>query len=84
MIKDTEHGDTVVLLVDDDATVLALFAHGLVDAGFRVATAHSATEALQRAKELGPIDILATDLILPDNLRLTKHALQRPLVMASN
>jgi CheY-like chemotaxis protein len=72
------HGDAVVLLVEDDATVLALFSDALQKAGFHVITAHSATEALQRAKEQRPIDVLATDLILPDHLQVAKHAFQRP------
>jgi two-component system cell cycle sensor histidine kinase/response regulator CckA len=78
MLKETEQVGTVVLLVEDDAAVLALFGRGLQEAGFRVTTAHTAAEALQRAKDLGRIDILATDLILTDGLRLAKHALQRP------
>jgi CheY-like chemotaxis protein len=78
MVKDTKPGDAVVLLVEDDATVLTLFSHGLQQAGFHVMTAHSANDALQRVKELGHIDVLATDLILTDHLRLAKHASQRP------
>jgi DNA-binding response OmpR family regulator len=39
MSKDMERGDTVVLLVEDDAAVLALLGNGLQQAGFRVTTA---------------------------------------------
>ena len=78
MAKETELREAMVLLVEDDPSVLALLGHGLVDTGFRVTTARTAAEALRRAKELGRIDILATDLILTDRLRLATHALQRP------
>ena len=70
--------ERVVLLVDDEPAVLALCAAGLEQEGFRVLKASNAAEALDRAKQLGRIDILATDVVLPDQLRMAKHHWQRP------
>jgi DNA-binding NtrC family response regulator len=68
-----------ILLVDDDPAILALFSARLEQAGFRVLKAHTATEALNRAEQEGRIDVLATDLVLTDQLRLAKHHGQRPM-----
>jgi len=73
----TEH---VILLVDDEPAVLSLFTSGLTQAGFRVIAAQTAGDALQRAAKLGRIDVLATDIVLPDRLRLAKDHLQRPVM----
>jgi CheY-like chemotaxis protein len=70
--------DTVVLLVDDEPAVLALCGAGLEQEGFRVLKARTAAEALDRAKQLGRIDVLATDVVLPHQLRVAKHQWQRP------
>jgi CheY-like chemotaxis protein len=67
-----------ILLVDDDPAILALFSVRLEQAGFRVLKAHTATEALSRAEQEGRIDVLATDLVLTDQLRLAKHHGARP------
>jgi DNA-binding response OmpR family regulator len=56
--------DKVVLLVEDDPTVLDLYAIGLGHHGFQVVKAGTAAAALQRARELGRIDILVTDVVL--------------------
>jgi DNA-binding response OmpR family regulator len=57
--------DKVVLLVEDDPSVLDLYAIGLEHHGFRVVKAGTAAAALQRARDLGRIDILVTDVVLP-------------------
>jgi len=66
----------VVLLVDDETALLSIFASGLTQAGFRVITAPTASVARQRAAVR--VDVLATDIVLPDRLRLAKDHLQRP------
>jgi CheY-like chemotaxis protein len=72
--------DRVILLVDDEPTVLALLSSGLQQAGYRVVTARSAQDALKHAKQLGRIDVLASDVVLPEHLRLAKHHMQRPIM----
>jgi two-component system cell cycle sensor histidine kinase/response regulator CckA len=72
--------EPVVLLVDDEPAVLALLTSGLAHAGFRVVTARTGADAFQRASKLGRIDVLATDVVLPDRLRLAKDHLQQPVM----
>jgi CheY-like chemotaxis protein len=59
-------GDETVLVVEDDAAIRALVLRTLADAGYRVAEAASANEALAAAAALaGGPDLLVTDVILP-------------------
>lgn len=53
-----------VLLVDDDRVVLNLLAEGLRDLGYRVGTAQSAAEALQRIGEAS-FDLAVLDVRMP-------------------
>jgi CheY-like chemotaxis protein len=60
-----------VLLVDDSRTVLAIYGHALATEGFQVLKASSSGEALQLSRRSDvAIHLLATDLVLPDSLRL--------------
>jgi CheY-like chemotaxis protein len=55
-----------ILVVDDDATVVALCEHVLKAAGCSVLSASGSSEALKICKaHTGPIDVLVTDLVLP-------------------
>jgi CheY-like chemotaxis protein len=55
-----------VLVVEDDAAIRALVLRTLADAGYRVAEAASANEALAAAAALaGGPNLLVTDVILP-------------------
>jgi two-component system response regulator (stage 0 sporulation protein F) len=51
-----------ILLVDDDASVLAIAARTLN--GYDVSIAHSGTEALAAARS-GPFDLVITDYMMP-------------------
>jgi DNA-binding NtrC family response regulator len=56
-----------ILAVDDDRSVLGLLSSALAAAGYRVLTANggwSAVEIFQKAPK--PIDLLLTDVIMPD------------------
>jgi two-component system nitrogen regulation response regulator NtrX len=66
-----------VLLVDDDPTVLEALASILRDAGYQVAAARSAEEALRRVQRAAP-DLALVDIWLPgmDGLQLLEQ-LQR-------
>jgi PAS domain S-box-containing protein len=58
-------GSGVTLLVDDDELVRASTAHMLGDLGFVVVEARAGLEALARLKELGKVDLLVTDHLMP-------------------
>jgi CheY-like chemotaxis protein len=54
-----------VLVVEDDATVLALAIGMFNDLGFRVITASDAHGALEIIRRGEPIDLLFTDIVMP-------------------
>lgn len=72
--------DRVILLVDDEPIVLSLLTTGLQQAGYQVVSAQSAEEALNRAKRLGRIDVLASDVVLPGHMRIAKDHFQKPVM----
>ncbi len=55
----------LVLLVDDDESLLDLIEHVVKKEGFRTERAANGTEALRKARALSP-DLLILDLMLPD------------------
>jgi signal transduction histidine kinase/ActR/RegA family two-component response regulator len=59
-------GSEIILLVEDDANVLALTATGLRDLGYTVIEARHANEALAQLRNGAKIDLLLTDIIMPD------------------
>jgi two-component system, cell cycle response regulator CpdR len=69
----------VVMLVDDEPSVLELYGVGLEQYGFRVVKAGTAAVALQRGRDLGRIDVLVTDVVLLGPVELEKR--QQPPVM---
>ena len=62
LLGGTEH----VLLVEDHADVRAALAELLESLGYRVTAAATVSEALGAVAEAGPVDVLVTDLQLPD------------------
>lgn len=64
-----------VLIVDDDERVLFVLSRALrmLEDGYRVETARSGEEALEKARER-PYDVLVTDIVMPgmDGLELTE------------
>jgi CheY-like chemotaxis protein len=58
-------GDERILLVEDDATVLALTLDMLGGLGYQVKTATNAAEALEIIHTGEPIDLLFTDVVMP-------------------
>jgi DNA-binding response OmpR family regulator len=62
-----------VLLVDDSRTVLAIYGRALSIEGFQVLKATTSGEALELTRRPDvAIHLLATDLVLPDTLRLLR------------
>jgi CheY-like chemotaxis protein len=57
-------GDKLVLLVDDDESLLDLMEHVVKTEGFRTDRAEDGPEALRKAQALNP-DILILDMMLP-------------------
>ncbi len=55
-----------VLVVDDNDMVRALTRTMVESAGYDVIEAGSATEALASAREHGGVDVVLTDLVMPD------------------
>lgn len=59
-------GNEVVLVVEDNEDVLGVTTRVLVTWGYRVYTARSGMEAIERARSMkGGIDLLLTDLVMP-------------------
>lgn len=58
-------GDERILLVEDDATVLALTFDLLTGLGYRVTTASNAAEALEILRSPEDFDLLFTDVVMP-------------------
>jgi len=60
-------GAATVLVVDDEPDILQLARDTLIPAGYRVLTANSGDEAIDICEgESGEIDVLLTDVIMPD------------------
>lgn len=60
-----------ILVVDDDAMLLALVASGLEQYGYQVLKARGAQEALRLSEShAGPIHLLVADVVLPRSKRL--------------
>lgn len=58
---------TTVLLVDDESAIALLFEMDLTRRGYRVLTAHSASEASRISEDFPtPLDVLVADWNMPD------------------
>lgn len=69
MIADHESNMPTILLVDDDALTNELVSLQLESVGYKVLTASTAREALDIFKQnLGGVDLLLSDLILPGEI----------------
>ena len=58
-------GSETILFVEDEESVLASTSLLLAKRGYRVVSAASAEEALERYEKAGPVDLLFTDVVLP-------------------
>jgi signal transduction histidine kinase len=65
--SDTElpRGNETILVVDDEEAVLEFVRRTLVSCGYTVLAAHSGVEALARARATPHIDVLLTDVLMP-------------------
>lgn len=71
---------TVILLVEDDASIRQIFTYGLTQEGFTVLPAKHSHEALKYCKEYpSTIHLVITDLGLPDELRLANNTTKTSL-----
>ncbi len=55
-----------ILLVEDDATVLALTSAGLRDLGYTVLEASHADDAVKHLLNGATVDLMLTDIVMPD------------------
>lgn len=55
-----------ILLVEDDANVLALTSAGLRDLGYTVLEAKHANDAMAHLVNGAPVDVMLTDIVMPD------------------
>jgi two-component system, cell cycle sensor histidine kinase and response regulator CckA len=55
-----------ILAVDDDRAVLNLLHEVLLDAGYRVLVAGGGWDAVREFEASGPVELLLTDVIMPD------------------
>jgi CheY-like chemotaxis protein len=63
-MAEAANGPTI-LVVDDEPAVRIVITRLLLEAGYRVLSAMSGPEALDRLQEAGPIQVLLTDLRMP-------------------
>jgi diguanylate cyclase (GGDEF)-like protein len=70
---------SLVMVVDDSATVRAILESHLVGAGYRVCSARDGEDALRLARQLGP-DLLLVDVTMPvmDGFELTRRLRDDP------
>ena len=69
-----------ILVVEDDFLVCAFATEVLAGAGYRLVTAHTAAEALQKLDAEPDIALLFTDIVMPggcDGLMLAEQAKER-------
>jgi CheY-like chemotaxis protein len=69
----------VVLAVEDEPDVLSAVVENLADLGYHVITARDASEALDRLREPGRIDVLFSDIVMPgkiNGVQLAREAVQ--------
>ena len=65
--KETKHGrGEIVLVVEDDTTVLQLITEALEELGYGYLAASMADEAIPHLRSRQPIDLLVTDVGLPN------------------
>ena len=74
-----------VLVVDDEPAIVEIVRDYLVDAGYRVSTAHSGEEALRQVRSIRP-DLIVLDLGLPgldglDVARAIRQSCRVPIIM---
>ncbi len=77
--KEISKGTEIVLLVEDEESILSLGKAVLERFGYTVLTAHTPSEALALAKQCeGPIHLLVTDVVMPEmNGKALKDAVEK-------
>jgi two-component system cell cycle sensor histidine kinase/response regulator CckA len=78
MVTVADRGDIRVLIVDDEEAVRKFVDRVLRDAGYKTETACDGPEAIEVASTMEPLDILVTDLMMP---QMTGDELGRRLRM---
>ena len=63
--NNTSNTPVTILIVDDDSFICEMVREHLILQGYRVITACSGDEALQKSAETERVDILLTDIMMP-------------------
>lgn len=73
---DTNHGNDIALVVDDNEDVLSIAVELFKNMGYDVLTANSGVEALEIIKRNAHIDVLFSDVVMPgmDGVALARQA----------
>ncbi len=66
--ENTQKDKNTILVVDDEVVLLALAQEQIEDLGYRVYAASSSAQALQLLAEHKDIDLMFTDVIMPDDI----------------
>ncbi len=61
-------GSESILVVDDEPAVAAFARRSLADLGYEVCVEHSVNGAIEHLHRCGAIDLLLTDIVLPDGI----------------
>jgi CheY-like chemotaxis protein len=74
--RQSPDGEASLLVVDDDPNVLEVARANLSDLGYRVTSATNGREALTHLRSALPVDLLFTDIVMPEmnGLQLTDEA----------
>ena len=83
-------GDVSILVMDDNAGLIALFRRYLAGRGYRLIEAHTADEAIRQAREL-PLKLIVLDIMMPQqdgwevlhHLRKTPATSDVPIIICS-
>ena len=73
-------GAESILLVEDDANVLALTSAGLRDLGYTVFEASHANDAMEHLLNGARVDLMLTDIVMPDTTAASLRRRRRPSV----
>lgn len=63
--EEIKGGDETILFVEDEKNILEMMEEFLSELGYKVITASSAEEAMEKIKGISKVDFLITDVILP-------------------
>jgi signal transduction histidine kinase/ActR/RegA family two-component response regulator len=64
-LESIRRGTETIMVVDDEPSIRELFLDALAPLGYRVITAGSGSEAIEKLKTTAGVDLLITDIVMP-------------------